>query len=55
MNKRGGLRRDPESRRALLMHGLSYTAAYLPALIWLGGEVGAAGAVACASRSRSHT
>ena len=48
MNKRGGLRRDPEKRRALLMHGLTYTAAYLLAMIWLGGEIGALGAVACA-------
>ncbi len=48
MNKRGGLRRDPEKRRALLMHGLTYTAAYLPALVWLGGELGGLGAVACA-------
>ena len=48
MNKRGGLRRDPERRRALLMHGVSYTVAYLPALVWIGGEIGAAGAVACA-------
>jgi hypothetical protein len=48
MNKRGGLRRDPERRRALFMHGTTYTAAYLPALIWLGGELGALGAAACA-------
>ena len=48
MNKRGGLRRDPQKRRALLMHGLTYTAAYLLALIWLGGEIGALGAAACA-------
>jgi hypothetical protein len=46
--KRGGLRSDPERRRALLLHGLTYTVAYLPALVWLGGEIGAAGAVACA-------
>ena len=46
-NKRGGLRRDPERRRALLMHGLTYTVAYIPALIWLAGEIGALGAVAC--------
>jgi hypothetical protein len=48
MNKRGGLRRDPEKRRALLMHGLTYTAAFVLALIWLGGAIGALGAVACA-------
>ena len=48
MNKRGGLRRDPERRRALLMHGLTYTVAYLPALVWLGGDIGALGAAGCA-------
>ena len=48
MNKRGGLRRDPERRRALLMHGLTYTVAYVPALVWLADEIGALGAVACA-------
>ena len=48
VNKRGGLRRDPEQRRALLLHGLTYTAAYVPALIWLGSEIGALGAVLCA-------
>jgi hypothetical protein len=48
VNKRGGLGGDPRRRRALLLHGLTYTAAYVPALVWLAGEIGAAGAVACA-------
>ena len=48
VNKRGGLRHDPERRRALLLHGVTYTAAYVPALIWLGSEIGALGAVLCA-------
>jgi len=48
VNKRGGLGGDPRRRRALLQHGLTYTAAYVPALVWLAGEIGAAGAVACA-------
>lgn len=48
VNKRGGLRHDPVQRRALLLHGLTYTAAYVPALIWLGSEIGALGAVLCA-------
>ena len=48
VNKRGGLRRDPERRRALLLHGLTYTAAYVPALIWLGDEIGPLGAALCA-------
>jgi hypothetical protein len=46
--KRGGLGRDPEQRRALVLHGVTYTAACVPALIWLGGELGAVGAIACA-------
>ena len=49
VNKRGGLGRDPERRRALVLHGVTYTAAYLPALVWLGGELGVLGAVACAA------
>ena len=49
VNKRGGLGRDPRRRRALLLHGLTYTSAYVPALIWLSGEIGAAGALACAA------
>jgi hypothetical protein len=50
MNKRRGDGPDPEQRRALTLHALTYTAAYIPALIWVGGEVGvlaaAAGALA---------
>jgi hypothetical protein len=49
VNKRGGLRRDPEKRRALLLHGLTYTAAYVPALVWIAGDLGVLGAVACAA------
>jgi hypothetical protein len=48
MNKRGGLRRDPERRRALLMHGLTYTVAFVPALVWFADEIGAIAAVGCA-------
>src|SRR5438093_12741632 len=39
-NKRGGLGSDPVARRALLSHGLTYTLAFLPALIWLAGDLG---------------
>jgi hypothetical protein len=35
LNKRGGLGRSREARRALRNHALTYTAAYLPALIWI--------------------
>ena len=48
VTKRGGLGRDPASRRALALHGVTYTAAYVPALIWIGSELGALGAVLCA-------
>jgi hypothetical protein len=46
MNKRRGDGPDPEQRRALTLHALTYTAAYIPALIWVGGEVGALAAAA---------
>ena len=49
VNKRGGLGREPRSRRALGLHGVTYTAAYVPALVWLGSELGVLGAVACAA------
>ena len=45
-HKRGGLGADPAARRALLTHVATYTLAFVPALVWLGGEVGAAAAVA---------
>jgi hypothetical protein len=44
-HKIGGLGRDPESRRALISHTLTYTAAFVPALIWIGAETSAARAV----------
>ena len=48
VNKRGGLGHDRTQRRALLLHGATYTAACVPALIWLASEIGALGAVVCA-------
>jgi hypothetical protein len=39
---------DPEGRRALIAHGATYTLPYLPVLIWVGEERGAARAVAVA-------
>jgi hypothetical protein len=42
LNKPGGLGRDPLARRALLSHIGSYTVAMVPALVWLGSEIGAA-------------
>lgn len=41
-NKPGGLGRDPAARRALLSHIASYTLAFVPALVWIGDEIGAA-------------
>ena len=49
MNKRGGLGRDPTRRRALASHTLTYGLAYVPALIWLAGELDALEVVAVAA------
>ena len=49
LNKRGGLGRSRESRRALAAHGLTYTVAYVPALIWLAIEHGALAAAGLAA------
>ena len=48
-HKRGGLGRDRVARRALLLHTATYTVAFLPALAWLAGEVGAGALVALAA------
>jgi hypothetical protein len=42
-NKRGGLGRDPEARKALLSHVFTYTLSFVPAFVWLGDELGAGG------------
>jgi hypothetical protein len=39
-HKRGGLGPVRESQRALASHILTYTLAYVPAFIWLAGEIG---------------
>lgn len=44
-HKRGGLGSDPVRRRALLSHIGTYTLAFVPALVWLADEIGAAAAV----------
>lgn len=41
--KVGGLGADPESRRALASHLVTYTCAFLPALGWIGSQEGIAG------------
>jgi hypothetical protein len=40
-HKRGGLGADPVARRALAMHVLTYTLAFVPAFVWLWDELGA--------------
>jgi hypothetical protein len=45
-HKYKGLGGDPVARRALLTHVATYTLAFLPALVWIGLERGAARAVA---------
>ena len=49
LNKFGGLGDDPEARRALLSHIATYTLAYVPALIWLGGDIGVGAALGTAA------
>ena len=45
-NKHGGLGPDPVKRRALVSHVTAYTFAFLPALLWVGGETDPGWAVA---------
>ena len=45
-HKGGGLNGDSERRRALLTHVLSYTLAFVPALIWLASDNGALALIA---------
>ncbi len=48
LHKRGGLGRDPVSRRALVTHVTTYTLAFIPALIWIGDALGVAWALGVA-------
>jgi hypothetical protein len=41
MHKRGGLGSNRASLRGLLSHTFTYTLAFVPALIWLAGDIGA--------------
>ena len=41
MHKRGGLGGNGTSPRGLLSHTLTYTLAFVPALIWLADDIGA--------------
>ena len=49
LNKHGGLGPNPEARRALLSHIATYTLAFVPALVWLAGDVGAGAALGTAA------
>jgi hypothetical protein len=44
-NKAGGLGPEPLHRRALVSHVLTYMAAFVPALVWIGIETDAAWAL----------
>jgi hypothetical protein len=48
-HKHGGLGRDRVRRRALLAHVATYTLAFVPALAWLAGDLGAGGVAALAA------
>jgi hypothetical protein len=48
MHKRGGLSGNGNSPRGLLFHAFTYTLAFLPALVWLGEEIGVLEAVGTA-------
>jgi hypothetical protein len=46
IHKRGGLGAGDGSFRSLLLHTITYTLAFVPALIWLGDDIGALDAIA---------
>jgi hypothetical protein len=46
MNKRGGLGSDPVAQRALVSHVVSYTAAFVPAAVWLSDDMAPLGVAA---------
>jgi len=48
-HKRGGLSGNGVAFRALFSHVTTYTLAFLPALVWIGDEVGASWAVLAAA------
>jgi len=48
-HKREGLGSDPERRRALVAHTITYSLCFAPALAWLAGDLGAGGTAALAA------
>jgi uncharacterized protein DUF3307 len=53
-NKHGGLGRDPESRRALRNHVITYTLMFIPAMVWLSDDLGAAALLLVPGLSLPH-
>ena len=49
VHKHRGLGPDPVARRALVSHVATYTLAFVPALIWLGGDLSIGGLIAVAA------
>ena len=49
LNKYGGLRRGARQRRALVLHVSTYTLCFVPALVWLAGELSVVGVIAVAA------
>src|SRR5687768_552237 len=54
LNKRGGLGRDREARRALLAHIATYTLAFVPAFVWLAEDIGWAVVAAAVAVALPH-
>ena len=53
-HKHRGLGREPVARRALLTHVATYTLAFVPALVWLAGHIGAWALVAAVGVALPH-
>ena len=49
IHKHRGLGPDPVARRALVTHVLTYTIAFVPALIWLAGDISVGAVIAVAA------
>jgi uncharacterized protein DUF3307 len=49
IHKHRGLGPDPVARRALVTHVLTYTIAFVPALIWLAGDISLGAVIAVAA------
>ncbi len=54
LHKHRGLGRDPVRRRALASHIATYTISFVPAFVWLGGELGAGVALVVATVAIPH-